>query len=106
MFETAKKISPARAAFALASAIASAVALAPSLASAQSYMSCQQVEAACEVQVAAMQPVIAQNAANGAPGPFDSLYTVANCQSQLSTAENSSAWPALPNGQPSFPCAP
>ena len=70
---------------------------------AQSYMSCRAVEADCEMQAKAMQDLISRT---GTSGPYDYLYTAANCQSLLASAEQTSTWPAAGNGQPAFPCTP
>lgn len=87
----------------LAAALAAAAMAPVPAALAQSYMSCQSVEADCEVQAKAMQDLISRT---GTSGPYDYLYSVANCQSRLASAEQTSTWPASDNGQPAFPCSP
>lgn len=83
--------------------VLAAVGASTTAALAQSFMSCSKVEADCEVQANQMQDLIAKSTTSG---PYDYVFTVANCQSWLATAEQTSQWPATDNGQPTFPCSP
>ena len=88
---------------AAAALVAAGLTVCASAACAQSYMACTKVEADCEVQAHAMQDLIARS---GTSGPYDYVFTVDYCQTALSTALQTSQWPATDNGQPSFPCSP
>jgi len=95
-----RRFAPSAAAAAL---IVASMGLSTSVALAQNFMPCQKVEADCEVQANAMNDMIAKS---GTTGPYDSVYSVVNCQSWLASAEQTSTWPAIENGQPAFPCSP